>query len=110
MTISLSDLKAKRAAMTQGEWRLELDRNDQQNIHTDNLWIALLPHQCLASIEQEQERNATGIVATHNAADVLIAVCEAALVWRGPPGGGRSDAEVIMACETLLATLAKITP
>ena len=73
--ISLSDLKAKRAAMNSG---------------------ALGSH-------------ATGIAATHNAADVLIEIAEAALAWRGQPGGGRSDADVIRACEVLLVALAKIT-
>lgn len=107
MKVSIRDLKAKRAAMTQGEWRLQLDRNDQQNIHTDSLWIALLPHQCLTSIEREQERNATGIVATHNAADVLIEIAEAALAIHGQT---LTDQEHTERLSRLSAALRKVQP
>lgn len=51
MTISLSDLKARRAAMSSG---------------------------VLGS-------HAAGLVATHNAADVLIEIAEAALAYRDAP-------------------------
>lgn len=56
-SVSLSDLKAKRAAM-------------QYDGSTE-----LLIENAIAN------RNATGIVATHNAADVLIEIAEAALAY-----------------------------
>lgn len=65
--ISLSDLKRLRAAMTQGEW--------ERMGHT------------FVSPEYDVGRcdawsDVEGIVATHNAADVLIEIAEAALAYR----------------------------
>lgn len=76
MTISLSELKAKRAAMTPGEWT---------------------------------------IVTTHNAADVLIEVAEAALRWRdaiyGPhPFEAEWHLEVQESTRALRDALAKVKP
>lgn len=64
--ISLSDLKAKRAAMTQGEW--ERIGHTFASPGFDVGWCTF-------------GRDATGIVATHNAADVLIEIAEAALTF-----------------------------
>ena len=119
MTISLSDLKALRAAMTQGEW--------ERIGHTfacpglDVGWCTF-------------GRDAAGIVATHNAADALIEIAEAALEVRAakkcharafhrcssdpatawnPNGVAEVDrlATQIVACESRLrAALARIKP
>lgn len=81
-TTSISELEAARNAMTGGDWEVDYDRNDQANIYargqpTD--WIALLPHQCIRSIEEEQKLNAAGICALHAASPALIAITKAAL-------------------------------
>lgn len=81
-TISISELETARAAMTGGDWGVDFDPNDQANIYargqpTD--WIALLPHQCVKSIEEEQKLNAAGICALHAASPALIAVVKTAL-------------------------------
>ena len=82
MTISISELEAVRAAMTRGEYAIEHDRNAQANIYTaDGQWIAILPHQCVRSIELEQNDNAIGIVAEHNAMPVLLSIVKAALAY-----------------------------
>lgn len=60
-----------------GPWELELDRNDQQNVYAaDRTWIALLPHQCVRSIEEERERDAEFIAAARAAVPALIAEVE----------------------------------
>lgn len=41
---------------------------------------------------------------------VLLEIAAAALAWRGPPGGGRSDAEIIGTAEVLIETLEKVRP
>jgi hypothetical protein len=50
---------------TPGPWRVEFDHNEQANIHAENeeMWIALLPHQCVTSIEETQKLNAHLIAA-----------------------------------------------
>lgn len=75
--VSLTDLKAKRSAMTQGEW--------ERMGHT------------LVSPEYDVGRcdawaDAEGIVATHNDADVLIEIAEAALAMKQ---AGQEGDEVI---------------
>lgn len=61
-SVSLSDLKAKRAAMTQGEWES----------------IDEFVYDCRRAIVEALVRadDATGIVATHSAADVLSALAK----------------------------------
>lgn len=70
-------LQALVSEMTARPWTLELDRNDQQNIYSNGEWIALLPHQCVASIEEDQRHNAAGLLALANHADVLIELAAA---------------------------------
>lgn len=70
-SVSLSDLKAKRAAMTQGEWEHGEDAICTTE-SSGNIYVGSL----------ESTRDATGIVATHNAADVLIECVSAALAYR----------------------------
>lgn len=94
--ISLSDLKAKRAAMTQGEW-LEPEGNRLRGA-IDAVVGGVRRQVAQASSEAPSAEddldcgpldiagprllaNATGIVATHNAADVLIEIVEAALAY-----------------------------
>lgn len=89
MTVSLSDLKAKRAAMTQGEWDDAAD-----GVH---LW-------------QVSPANATGIVATHNAADVLIEIAEAALAYQRPVYNEQDARDKEVARITMNRALAKIKP
>lgn len=75
-TISLSDLKAKRAAMTQGEWVSSPEDADDGEVYTDD------PYKIIVRTGRAPvAANATGIVATHNAADVLIGLAEAALAY-----------------------------
>lgn len=61
---------------TPGPWSVEPDGNDQMNIYGPNrdTWIALLPHQCIASIEKEQIANAKLIAAAPVLADALAAM------------------------------------
>lgn len=68
----LDELRSLVNAMTKRPCRIELDRNDQHNIHAGDLWVALLPHQCVTSIEREQERNASAVAALANHADALL--------------------------------------
>jgi hypothetical protein len=58
-----------------GDWFVDLDRNDQPNILAGNHghWVALLPHQCVQSLEVLANARASYIVATHNALPGLIA-------------------------------------
>lgn len=80
--INISELEALRAKMTGGDWEIDEDSNDQLNIYARNQdtatdWIALFPHQCLKSIEEQQQRNADGWLAEHNAIPALIALARA---------------------------------
>lgn len=49
-------------------WEVEHDRNDQPNIYAvdlhagDRYWVAILPHQCVKSIEDEQNATAVALV------------------------------------------------
>lgn len=58
-----------------GDWFVDLDRNDQPNILAGNHdhWVALLPHQCVTSLEVLANARAEYIAATHNALPALIA-------------------------------------
>ena len=82
MTISLSDLKAKRAAMTPGEWKQsERDQRDVVRAKPEDGWM----QQCIARAHPywaNAQNDSTGIVATHNAADALIEIATAALALR----------------------------
>jgi hypothetical protein len=93
--LSLSELKAKRAAMDKAPWSFDppeppagsVDirgaecRCDEADDTTDPPTAVMCPrHEHVA--EWVTLPNATGLVATHDATDVLIGVVEAALAWR----------------------------
>jgi formate dehydrogenase maturation protein FdhE len=68
------------AQRTPGPWVQRLDSNEQINIYggeNEQSWIAMLPHQCVRAIEEEQKVNAKLIVAAPELADEL----EEALRW-----------------------------
>lgn len=56
---------------TPGPWTLEVDANDQQCVYAGECFIAVVPHQCVASIEAQQQINARLIV---SAPDMLEAL------------------------------------
>lgn len=114
--ISISDIEAARAAMTGGNWIVDSDRNDQANIFAENLpdgcptdWIAILPHQCVKSIEANQASNAIGICALHAASPTLLAVAKAAMAWRNARTvpGIAAERE---AAHALIEALSKVMP
>lgn len=74
MTISLSTLKSLRAAMTQGRWV-----SDASEVEDGQVWTAEPYKLVMETHRHPMAANATGIVATHNAADVLIAAVQAAI-------------------------------
>lgn len=52
------------AAVTPGDWRWEEDRVDQPCIYAGpgtDVWVALLPHQCLRSLKEQADLNAEAI-------------------------------------------------
>lgn len=62
------------SAHTPGPWVRRLDANEQINIYggeNEQAWIAILPHQGVRSIEEEQKRNAKLISAAPDLADQL---------------------------------------
>lgn len=93
--VSISDLRAKRAAMDGGPWSFDVPespagsvdicgaecRCDDADDTVDPPASVLCPkHEHVA--EWVTLPNATGIVATHSAAEVLIQIASAALAWR----------------------------
>lgn len=79
MSVDIKSLRWALATTTfntdgDGRWYAALDRNGQQNIYDGDAdhWVALLPHQCVASIEREQESRAALIVAAVNALPTLL--------------------------------------
>lgn len=69
---TIDELDRLHANATAGEWTAAPDRNAQPNLYardTDGFehWIAILPHQCLASLEALANANAASIAALHNA-------------------------------------------
>jgi hypothetical protein len=126
----LADLKSKRAAMSRGAWKYD-------NVNGTVEAPEAGPNRYLGKTVCEMyianiENNATGIVATHNAVDVLIEIVEAALAYeqakidaavirytyatavdRRTVGAQRIEAhdrDEIRCREALRAALAKITP
>lgn len=104
MTINLTDLAAARAKMTPGEYRV-----------VDETYT-LVTSAAGEIVCDSYGSNAAGIVATHNAADVLIDVVRVALEWRDVES---VDPDVVLcdvhyrrhasACNALLAALAKVS-
>ncbi len=102
MTISLSALKAARQAMSQGRYVYDVDHGTVEAPEAG-------PNQFLGKTICEMYisnalHNGAGIVATHNAADVLIEIVEAVQEWRD--WNWRHGAPPIR----LLDALAKVKP
>lgn len=97
MTIKISEVEAKRRAMTGGRWRLIDDRHPQGGIENESMESVLTAvpvgydSPTLAAGTPDLE----GIVATHNAADALIRVVKAALAWRAVRQQNANDALVM---------------
>lgn len=68
----LTEVRALCEAATDGPWTIEPDRNDQQNIYSNDEWIALLPHQCVSSIEQQRVKDAAFIAASRSLVPALL--------------------------------------
>lgn len=65
----IAEAREDDARMPVAPWTIEHDRNDQPNIYARtegdrDQWVAILPHQCLRSIEEEQNINASAICRT----------------------------------------------
>lgn len=89
---------------TGGDWAVSKDINDQCVIYSGDEWIALLPHQCVTSIERQREKDAVFIATCSPAAvlkllDALAAmrpVVEAAVAYgMAPSGCSRSEARLV---------------
>lgn len=60
-------------------WRIELDGNGQANVYgADDQWIAIMPHQCLGSLEAVMHVNAKLIVRACNHHEALLAALKVA--------------------------------
>ena len=60
---------------TPGPWEIIVDDNAQQNIYADHGfdWIAMLPHQCVSSIEDMRKVDAEFIAAARTREPLLAA-------------------------------------
>jgi len=110
VTIKLSELKAIRAAMTPGPWEATRSRDEQSDI-----WIDAPSQSHLVGDTRMSERptlDAAGIVATHNAADVLIEIDDAAREYVSAilASGRGTPARRSVAIAALNAALAKVQP
>jgi hypothetical protein len=81
--MNLDELDRLHAAATAGEWVVSHDRNAQPNLYSRDAdgfehWLAILPHQCLVSLEVLANANAASIVAMHNAWPAISARLRAA--------------------------------
>lgn len=65
-------LRAMADAATPGEWSTRLDRHEQENVYSGDAWIALLPHQCITSIERQSRADAAFIAAARTAIPALL--------------------------------------
>ena len=85
MTDDLATLATKALAddrvATKGPWEVIADDNAQQNIYADHGfdWIAMLPHQCVSSIEDMRKVDAEFIAAARTREPLLAAGMLAAL-------------------------------
>lgn len=84
------------AAHTPGPWRIEPNHNEELCIfaESEEFWIALLPHQCLGSIEAKQKINARLIAA---APELLAALKESPHDMACHPSEGRHSERCIRA-------------
>ena len=91
----LDQLDALNRARTPGPFAIAHDRHGQANIYggpDGEEWIALLPHQCLASLEAAREADARAIVAALNALPALLAEVRAARSAPSPSLAAALDA------------------
>ena len=106
MTIKLSELKAARAAMTPGPYAAaEANRDGFEflEIRSPTREVVAMPDDEMA------DENAAGIVATHNAADVLIEIAEAAKAYEEANLWNGFKPDVFSAWCALRVALAKVT-
>lgn len=109
MTLSLSALKAARAAMTRPPALYKSDGHGNVILIDDEM-------SCVVARCKSPTR-AAGIVATHNAADTLIEIAEAALAYQKSECTGtrcshpahRSPYAILATQDALEAALAKVT-
>lgn len=69
----LAAVEALCNAATVGPWSIEYDGNEQANIYSGHEWIAILPHQCVLSIEEQRAKDAGFIAASRTLVLQLIA-------------------------------------
>lgn len=63
---------ADKTKWTPGPWCVARDGNAQANVYgADGFWVALLPHQCITSIEEQQEHHAALIAAAPDLYEAL---------------------------------------
>lgn len=68
------------SAFTPGPWWLDTDKNDQLNVFgASDEWIALLPHCCVGTWEEQQKANARLIAAAPDLYEALKAMEETAM-------------------------------
>lgn len=70
--LDLKHLRALAEAATPGPWELRSDRNEQKNVYSGDKWIAVLPHQCVASIEEQRGQDAAFVAAARTAVPELL--------------------------------------
>ena len=63
----IGELKRLCEQATPGPWALGDDYNDQRTLYVGEEWIAILPHQCVASIEEQRDKDAAFIAAARTA-------------------------------------------
>lgn len=97
-----------------GPWMVELDRNDQPNLHGTNrdVWIALFPHQCVRSIEIEANADAAFVADARMrvpalAADVLTLIAEVERLANLVAASGRLLAEALRERDAAKADVAQ---
>ncbi len=84
MVLDLDAIDARDRARTQGAFVVEIDRNEQANLYSEegHEWIAVFPHQCIAATAEQRAKDA----AFFQGASVDIpALCREVRVLRGIP-------------------------
>lgn len=59
---------------TPGRWEIRKNKNDELEIWAEGFWIAILPHQCLRSVEDQQKVNARLVAAAPDLLEALQGV------------------------------------
>lgn len=104
---SITELQEQSAAMTSGQWEVDIDGNDQANIYSGDQWIAILPNRSITANEANHALDAAGICALHAATSVLLEIAAAALEYRKTMTHAESFTS---RCEALDQALAKVRP